>query len=294
MAQGNLRRLAFWASAAAGACLIAALAIQPVHDWWKNRAAMQDLQRRLDGIVKLPVAAGQPCAWQRLDQAVARPLVLLVLGQSNAGNHGAEAEHAAPPRPPSVTFTDGIHCWRAADPIPGGTGVGQSIWSRLESALRAEGVEREVVVTLLAVDSTSISDWTKAGSPLLQRFHTLLPKVAAIPVDLVLWQQGESDARAGTEPAAYAAGWQGLVRHIRQAGIGAPVVAALSTRCRNPSGDSVRQAIRHVASVEPDVHVGPDTDVLAGPYREHDCHFTAAGLEQAAALWARALAPLLL
>jgi hypothetical protein len=276
-----------------GAVLALAALTVAAHAWWREQQAEADLERRLIAVAPWPASGARPCPWQASGRAgpdAVPPLVLLVFGQSNAGNHGGESV----PMPAQgwshrVTVTDGARCWRVADPLPGGTGRAQSIWSRLEAALAAEGVRREVVVWLLAVDSTRLVEWTQAEGPLHAVFMERLRRASGVPIDLVLWQQGESDARAGISADAYATAWARWLQQVRAAGVEAPVMPALSTRCRNPSGAPVREALSALPRQWPGVVPGPDTDQLAGPMRERDCHFTPQGLDEAAKLWARAI-----
>lgn len=275
---------------AAGLALLAlaAFAAQAGKAWWHEQAAERDLLRRVNTKVPIPKLGAVICPWLR-PAGEPRPLVLLVLGQSNAGNHGGEQVPLPLARPPSVTITDGNACWRVSDPLPGGTGRHQSIWSRLEHALAARGSQREVVLVLLAVESTSIDDWTRIGSPLSSQVDQTLRRLQGRTFDFVLWQQGESDARQGTSASEYVARWRVLEARLRAAGVNAPVLAAMSTRCRNDSGVAVRQAIRNVAALQSGVHLGPDTDALEGLLREDDCHFSPMGLDAAAALWAESI-----
>lgn len=280
-----------WTLLVAAVGLVAALRGPSALARWQHTAALDSLQLRMDVITPMPAAAGRHCPWHHAGpRGATRPLLLLVLGQSNAGNHGGQTQPVGVHRAASVTVSDGKNCFRVADPLPGGTGRAQSIWSRLEPALRVLGVQREVVVVLLAVDSTTIDDWTRSDSPLSRRLDAVLQAAAALPVDFVLWQQGESDARAGTSTRDYADAWLGLVRRMRGAGVKAPVLAALSTHCRSGAGQAVRLALREGAAQGHRVSLGPDTDLLTGALREDDCHFTAAGLDAAASLWAQALA----
>ena len=265
--------------------VVAALAWAAVLAWQGGRAD-RSLAARMQGIVAAP-AAGAPC---RLPGAPA-PLVLLALGQSNAGNHGAEDEPPAAGDGPRIMVFTGRGCLRLPDPLPGGTGLHRSIWAQLPAQLRSLGVEREVVVALLAVDATSIDDWTRAGSPLPRRLRTLLDDLRAADLQpaRVLWQQGESDARAGTTEADYRRGFEALRATLRGAGVTAPVLLAQSTLCRSGDASGVRAAVASLVAQHDDLLPGPDTDRLQGPYRPSGCHFSRSGVEAAAALWARAL-----
>lgn len=210
------------------------------------------------------------------------PLVVLALGQSNAGNHGA----ALPvlPAPRSVFFDGG--CYFTRGPSPGATGRGSSIWSALGPLLEGR-LGRRVLISTLAVESTSIADWSGSNA-LRDRLDVTLNQMAkaGLRPDLVLWQQGEADALAKTTEDNYRVRFSSLVAHLRKQGVSAPIVVALSTRCRNSYGEPIRRALQAEASVVPGVVVGPNTDVLDGAHRDRDCHFSGPGVIAAAELWA--------
>jgi hypothetical protein len=144
------------------------------------------------------------------------------------------------------------------------------------------------VIALLAVDASSLQEWTAERGPLAARLdHTLAQlRTARLQPDWVLWQQGESDARAGTSGADYAAALLQLRARLFAAGVTAPLMVARSTHCKGADGTAVRGAIGHVTALRADVLEGPDTDRLLGQNRLADCHFTQPGLDAAAALWA--------
>lgn len=79
-----------------------------------------------------------PC----VEVAATQPLVLLALGQSNAGNHGALPSHAAE----SVTLIAEGKCIRATDPLPGGTGQGEYLATPVNLALDANRSSRSRAV----------------------------------------------------------------------------------------------------------------------------------------------------
>lgn len=232
----------------------------------------------------------RPCAEDHATPAAA-PLVLLVLGQSNAGNHGANKPAEVALGSPKANVFVGSGCQFTADPLPGGTGEHGSIWSRLPSHLHSLGLARPVVVALLAVDATSMKEWSSTSGPLAARLDALLAqlKLAQLQPELVLWQQGEADALAGTAQADYAHGLERLRAHLRTAGVAAPILAARSTLCQGSDGTAVRAAISQVVARHPDMRLGPDTDALQGPYRHRECHFSTLGLDAAARMWAQAI-----
>jgi hypothetical protein len=255
-----------------------------------ERAALDSLQARIAAIQPAPPdARSEPCAEWRAQQ----PLVLLVLGQSNAANHG---EAGMPPPPPLRVVHEGRCLW-ASDPLPGGTGEGGSIWARLPPRLAAQLPEpmraRPVVLALLAVDATPLRDWVRADSPLRARLLQTATALRAsgLAPDLVLWQQGEADARDNTLPLQAATALNDFADLLADTGIGAPWMLAQSTLCRSPPHAALRETVQRQTAAGRRFVPGPDTDQLSGATMRRDgCHFSAAGLNAAADLWAAALA----
>jgi lysophospholipase L1-like esterase len=217
------------------------------------------------------------------------PLVILALGQSNAGNHGEPASGNNTPVP---MVADG-QCVLAADPLPGGTGDGGSIWHALPQELQALGLNRPVVLSVIGIDATTLADWTRRNSPLRQRLVARVQTMSRLGLapSAILWQQGEADAREGTSTTAYAAGLDALANTLQSAGAFAPVFLALSTVCRSTPHKGIRAALASKPMVDARFKPGPDTDMLAGKAMRHDgCHFSAQGQARAARIWAEYLA----
>jgi len=259
---------------------VAVMAAAALYQWVAHHPHGAPLNARLAQIVAPGKHAQIPCA----ELAATRPLVLLALGQSNAGNHGAPSARAAAP----VTLIAEGKCLTAADPLPGATGTGGSIWQRLPALLSAPLDARPVVLSVLAVDATSIADWTEAQSPLRER---LAAQVAAmhrlgLAPALVLWQQGEADARDGTSEADYAAGLGRLAAALSEAGTNAPIVLARSTICQSAPNSAIRNAIEASVANDRRFRLGPDTDTLSSDAFRTGCHLTADGLDSAAKMWA--------
>ncbi|MEO7493615.1 MAG: sialate O-acetylesterase [Massilia sp.] len=220
----------------------------------------------------------------RVDCAtLVNPLVLLVMGQSNAGNHGALGTPGAPAGRQHTLF--GNACFASADPLPGATGDDASIWSRLPAI-----AGRPILLVPIAVESTAIAQWTTPG-PLRAYVDARLKQLGEGPfkVDLVLWQQGEADAKAHTAQTDYVAGLAGLRVMLDAHQIRAPLLAARSTYCPGSDGKAVRAAVGAGAGIAR-IAEGPDMDGLQGVMRSGGCHFSARGLAAAAALWTDAIA----
>lgn len=259
--------------------ILAALAVythsdEHGHDW-------NALNSRLGQIVPVGKHTELSCA----SLAAARPLVLLVLGQSNAANHGALS---ARPADPVTLIADG-KCVKATDPLPGGTGTGGSIWQLLPAMLARGTVNRPVVFSVLAVDSTSIDDWTNGNSPLRGRLESQVASMRRLRLmpDFVVWQQGELDARIGTSQANYEQGLHRLAHILAESGVNAPIILARSTICRSAPSSAIRSAVEAITTGDRRFRLGPDTDVLSGEILRDGCHLTLDGLDSAARMWAK-------
>lgn len=240
--------------------------------------APQHLQRLPELAAPLP-GSEVSCAELRREN----PRYLLVLGQSNGGNHGESLGDQAARR--AFVLYQG-KCYLAADPLPGGTGHGAGFWSRLPDLLAPD----KVAFLLVAVESTSVRQWAEPGFvQWFLRRQIGATQALGVRFDLVLWQQGEADARNGTSSESYRRDFRRFVLSLRALGVDAPVMVAMSTRCRQYPGAAVRQALRGLGEDGRDVLPGPDTDSLAGDMRFDDCHFSEAGLDAAASLWAERL-----
>jgi hypothetical protein len=254
----------------------------------KAYRADQALAQRLAAVQPAQPKPVGPCTVD----SIAKPLVLLVLGQSNAGNHGQDAEPPVHRQAQKAHVFVGEGCQSATDPLPGATGNGASIWSRLPAHLQRLGVQRPVVLAILAVDASSIAEWTDSPSALKLRLDKVLDQLgqAQLVPDFVLWQQGEADAKLGTSTVTYADAFAQLRQRIRAAGVNGPLLLARSTMCHGADGRLVRAALEQLAAQHQDVRLGPDTDLLAGSHRHAGCHFSDSGLDAAALMWAQAIA----
>ena len=245
------------------------------------------------GLRKALATLKTPDPSQRVDcqlwRAGAAPLVLLALGQSNAGNHGQPGQSPSPP----VQVMDAGACAVVSDPLPGATGRGSSLWPLLPARLRELGLTGPVVLQLLAVDATTLDDWVRDGSPLRQRLQATLAANArsGLSPSLVLWQQGEADASAGTSAEAYRQGLLALASMLAEQCITAPVLLAQSTVCRSAPAATLRQAVGALIAQDTRFAAGPDTDALNHAGLRHDgCHWSNTGRAAAATAWASAIA----
>lgn len=237
------------------------------------------LTTRMAQIIRVENHTEVPCA----GVVAAQPLVLLALGQSNAGNHGSPPSGTAAP----VTLIGEGKCISATAPLPGGTGTGDSIWQRLPALLSTQKETRPIVLSILAVDATSIADWTSPHSPLRERLaaHVASMHRLGLAPDLILWQQGEADARRGTSANEYVTGLGLLAAALNEAGANAPIILARSTVCRSSPSAAIRGAVEATVASDRRFRLGPDTDALSGDTFRNGCHLTAEGLDSAAKMW---------
>lgn len=254
----------------------------------QRRLADHDAQmsRRLFELAPTPVQDQVDCTHFKSQ----RPLVLLAIGQSNAGNHAQAGGSTAPPAPVQVVSA-GV-CSLSSDPLPGATGQGASLWSLLPARLAAEGIRRPVVLQVLAVDASLVDDWGREHGPIARHLAQVLRanRVSGLQPDLVLWQQGEADAKAGTTPERYAQGLLALAARVDADGLHVPILMALSTVCRSAPDVGLRNAVLALAARHARFVMGPDTNAIE---QRHDgCHWSASGRAQAASLWASAIAKL--
>lgn len=246
------------------------------------------LVSKLDQVVRVTHEPIVDCA----SLAAQKPFVILALGQSNAANQGELVRTSSAP----ILLLADNKCALANDPLPGSTGRGASIWSRLPNYLLVAGLSQPLVLSVMGIDGTSISDWTDDQSPLRQRLTDRINSMKAqeLMPTLILWQQGEADARSGTSNQAYEVGLDKLAVIVAQAGSDAPIVLAYSTFfCRFEVNDEIRKAISSKFAQNGRFKVGPDTDMLKdASFRFNGCHFSASGLNYAAQLWAKSIADL--
>lgn len=151
-----------------------------------------------------------------------RYLGLLVLGQSNVACHGPRQRAYDDPRC-TVVFENRRQA--IADPLPGTTGPGGSIWPGFASRLMASGLVDQFTLRLAALAGARMSDLAPGG-----QFHPAVRTVLAhavkgdAPVTHVLIHQGEADTRFNTRGSDYRDSFLALERAIRDAGITVPLI----------------------------------------------------------------------
>jgi hypothetical protein len=223
-----------------------------------------------------------------------RLLTLLAVGQSNAANHGLGPR--TPSQPVFNLFWEDGRCYRARDPLLGATGEGASVWTRVAQRLIDQNWADAVVIVPAAVGGSSIRQWDPQGNlhPLLMQAIAVTQQ-AGLPINYVLFHQGESDAtfrdkdkvlKVGLTSSEYQQRLIALILSLRQAGVLAPFYVSMASRCSvNPPDLAILAG--QLSTVNPGlgIFLGPNTDDLTGPNRYDGCHFSDQGLDQFADRW---------
>lgn len=221
--------------------------------------------------------------------------VILVLGQSNAANHGGQ--RYATRFGERVVNLHGGRCFLAVSPLLGASGTGGEYWTELGNRLVSAAIFDRVLIVPLAIGATNAGEWARGGplNPLVrmtaQSLHDL-----GFRVTHVLWHQGESDRRLRTSEENYHRQVSSVAETLRQSGIDAPFHVSVASHCLGlapaMSDNPIARAQRNLASGASGIKAGIDTDAgLDDLDRYDDCHFAASGQEKAVAAWIRILSP---
>jgi lysophospholipase L1-like esterase len=216
------------------------------------------------------------------------PFVIAAFGQSNSANYG---EERYVPIGPVYDVFDG-KCFLAQDPLLGSDGDGGSVWSRLADRLIAHGDAPAVALVSFGVSASEIARWAPGGDlneRIAERF-ALLAELGLAP-DVVLFHQGEMDAKQGTTSDDYSERLNAVIASVRRFGVEAPLLVAVASYCHGRTSENVTAAQEAAVDLVRGIYAGANTDQLRGAtLRFDDCHFSTAGLERAADLWLDALA----
>jgi hypothetical protein len=228
-------------------------------------------------------------------QQTDRTAVLLLIGQSNAGNHAGQrfrSEHGE-----MVINFFGGQCYVAASPLLGSDGISGEYWTQLGNLLLDRGSFDRVVLAPAAITGSEVSRWAPGGD--LNR--AMIDTVSQLQrrdyrVTHVLWVQGEIDYVKGTNEKDYRDRFVSLVSSLRSHGVAAPVYVAIATKCLGKSNGGTRfhTADNPVARAQlalPDaganLRSGVNSDALLGDWdRYDDCHFGFSGQDKVVRAWA--------
>jgi Carbohydrate esterase, sialic acid-specific acetylesterase len=220
-----------------------------------------------------------------------RTAVLLILGQSNAGNHGGQktkSEYGSR----VINFFDG-RCYIAASPLLGSTGTWGEYWTETANLLLRSGRFETVVLIPAVVSNTAVARW--AGD-LKQMVRQTLGGVATarLTVTHVMWHQGEADAARGTREDDYRSHFLAFVASLRALNVKAPVYVSVATKCLlagpHVEGNPIARAQIALAGASGNLRAGIDSDQLLGEMDRFDgCHPSGSGVAKMASEWAKLL-----
>jgi Carbohydrate esterase, sialic acid-specific acetylesterase len=223
-----------------------------------------------------------------IDGARDRTAVIVILGQSNAANHGAGC-YAAKHRVDNFNLYDG-RCYHAADPLLGASGEEGNFATRLgDKLIEAELFDR-IILAPIAMGGTTVEQWADEGM-FNRRILALIRRLydASLATDFILWHQGEGNSGVGdVNGRQYRKNLLEVVGTFRRYGINAPFFVALATWCGDlPHPNAVNIRGGQKATVDPTagIYLGPDTDMIGVQHRWDKCHFNETGLDLAASLW---------
>lgn len=280
-----------WAAAAVG-MVLAALALVVLARSGIVARKHVDIGYALPGMATVD-KVGRLTAWPGKRQVPCPPkgertVVLLILGQSNAANHGGErlgSSHGA-----RVVNLHAGNCYVAESPLLGGTGQGGELWTHLANLLIESGQASFVVLASVAVSGSRISRWANGGDLQEILLSTVAEMRRKYEPTHVLWTQGETDFALRTSRGAYATALNGVAQSLRQAKVIAPVFVAIASKCSAapiwyPENEIV-DAQRSAASRELGIRPGPDLDALLDTSDRYDgCHLSGPGLRKVASAW---------
>jgi hypothetical protein len=218
--------------------------------------------------------------------------VFIVVGQSQAGNHGVS--NYGPTNAANclqINIHDGI-VYRLTDPALGATGSAGSYIGRLCDKLIAAGKYTNVVMIPAAIGGTKIKQWTPAGDPALYGAgwwaHRLVAALKrahqqGYAPQGIIWEQGTQDAAAGTSQAAWQADFQILVSMMSSAGFTGKWLVPQSTLVSGVGSNATIRAAQAAVANGSTIIAGPDLDTLTGGNLQADgVHRTDTGNDNAA------------
>jgi len=215
----------------------------------------------------------------------------MVIGQSNAANSGIKKlnhiNHVY-----NYNILDG-ECYVASDPLLGTTGNGSAIWTILGRDIIDQGLIKQVLITPIAVGSSSITQWQPDKELFYPRIKMAFKqlKEKGLTTHLVFWQQGESDQNITSNE--YSKKLNTLIQGISTTSPNKiKVFIADSSYCHKKVSKNIRTANRQVIKNRNNVFSGPDLDQYQNTvFRYDDCHLSTQGQNIAAKEWLTIIKP---
>lgn len=218
-------------------------------------------------------------------------LVLVGLGQSNAGNWGEASIQSAQDHPDVLEYWQG-NCYQAASPMLGGTGAGTALWPELGRLMIESGTAKQVVLQVFAVDGAPIQRFTREDDLLPFWRPELKRLLEKYRVGYYLWLQGEADFAIGTAEKDYIRMFGSLHDDIRELDPDAQIFVPIQTYCADTArwtpDNTIAKAQAEIPRIFAGTLAGVHTDeLLATPGLRWDgCHPSHRGYTRWSAAWA--------
>ena len=223
-----------------------------------------------------------PCPSQ--DQMTA---ILLVIGQSNAGNYQGQRHQSEDDR--VINFSAG-HCYRAASPLLGADGERGETWTLLGTKLTQSGLYHTVILIPAAVGGSSVRRWAAGGDLNAMLMSVISAVKTRYTINAVLLDQGTTDFVERTPEGEYRSDLKSLIDTIRAQGVHAPFFITRSSAGPPDwtEDNPVARAQATLADSRNAVFDGPNTDRDVTPLDRYDgFHFGASGQEKYTDAWIR-------
>jgi hypothetical protein len=215
--------------------------------------------------------------------------VLLLVGQSNAGNYQGQRYQSVDDR--VVNFVDG-RCYRAASPLLGADGQRGEPWTLLGNKLVQSGLYHTVILVPAAVGASSVRRWAAGGDLNAMLMAVISAVKARYTINAVLLDQGTTDFVERMPEGEYRSDLKSMIDSVRAQGVHAPFFITRSTAGPPDwtEDNPVARAQATLADSRNAVFDGPNTDRDVTPLDRYDgYHFGASGQEKFTDAWMRLL-----
>jgi hypothetical protein len=213
--------------------------------------------------------------------------VFITLGQSNIANSIFGLTGATNPNGYNFNPYDG-YCYTPNSWTLGCSYNPQvlqgSLNQLISDAVLNAGLYSTFVFAPIGIHGADVLQFAAGGS-LNKRIVVVLRRlsIAGLPVDGILWQQGDGGDHSG---ANYALALASVIKTFRDNGCNPPFFVAQCTYLGGATNAGVRTAQAAAVDHAAGVWAGPDTDIIESSGRDFTkVHFNVAGARIAAGLW---------
>jgi hypothetical protein len=215
----------------------------------------------------------------------AKTAVLLVLGQSNAGNYQGQRYQSADDR--VINYSEG-KCYIAGSPLLGADGRNGESWTLLGTKLIRSGLYNRVILIAAAVGSSPVHRWAAGGDLNQMLIEVIRTAKTRYSITDVLWHQGAADFALNTPEQNYRSDLRSLIDSIRTEGVTAPFYisrSSLQLAARWSEDNPISRAEAELVDGQ-SIFAGPNTDHdITANDRFDGLHFSASGQEKFTDAW---------